>query len=139
MRSKVIAYILAVLSSVFFGLTFLGAKIALTELDPIQVLACRWTVCLVLYLVLIAVGVIKVKLKGKAIKWLLLLALMQPCVSQIFETVGIDMITASESAIMYAMIPMIVTLISIIFLKIITVKSIIPMLKKLVFNLYVFV
>ena len=117
MRTKVIAYILAVLSSIFFGLTFLGAKIALTELDPIQVLACRWTVCLVLYLILIAVGVIKVRLKGKAIRWLVLLAMMQPCISQIFETIGIDMITASESAIMYAMIPIFVSLISVLFLK----------------------
>jgi drug/metabolite transporter (DMT)-like permease len=117
MRTKVIAYTLAVLSSIFFGLTFLGAKIALTELDPIQVLACRWAVCLVLYLALIAFGVIKVKLRGKAVKWLVLLAMMQPCISQIFETIGIDMITASESAIMYAMIPMFVSLISIVFMK----------------------
>lgn len=117
MKTKIIAYTLAILSSIFFGLTFLGAKIALTELDPIQVLACRWAVCLVLYILLIALGIIKVRLRGKAVRWLLLLALMQPCISQIFETVGIDMITASESAIMYAMIPMIVSLISIVFLK----------------------
>ncbi len=117
MKTKAIAYTLAVLSSIFFGLTFLGAKIALTELDPIQVLACRWAVCLVLYLLLIAFGVIKVNLRGKAIKWLVLLAMMQPCISQIFETIGIDMITASESAIMYAMIPMMVTLISVAFMK----------------------
>ena len=110
MRTKVIAYTLAVLSSIFFGLTFLGAKIALTELDPIQVLACRWAVCLLLYLILIAVGAIKVKLRGKSIKWLLLLGFAQPCISQIFETVGIDMVTASESAIIYAMIPMMVAL-----------------------------
>lgn len=117
MRTKVIAYTLAVMSSIFFGLTFLGAKIALTELDPIQVLACRWAVCLTLYLVLIVAGVIKVNLKGKSIKWLLLLGLAQPCISQIFETVGIDMVTASESAIIYAMIPMMVALIGLIFLK----------------------
>ncbi len=117
MREKVVAYILAVLSSIFFGLTFLGAKIALTELDPIQVLACRWAVCLALYLVLIGVGVIKVKLRGKALGWLILLAMMQPCISQIFETIGIDMITASESAIMYAMIPIFVSLISVVFMK----------------------
>lgn len=117
MKTKVIAYTLAVLSSIFFGLTFLGAKIALIELDPIQVLACRWAVCLLLYLILIAVGAIKVKLRGKSIKWLLLLGFAQPCISQIFETVGIDMVTASESAIIYAMIPMMVALISFIFLK----------------------
>jgi len=117
MRTKVIAYILAVMSSIFFGLTFLGAKIALTELDPIQVLACRWAVCLTLYLLLVIVGVIKIDLRGKSVKWLLLLGLAQPCISQIFETVGIDMVTASESAIIYAMIPMMVALISFVFLK----------------------
>ncbi len=117
MRTKVIAYTLAVLSSIFFGLTFLGAKIALTELDPIQVLACRWAVCLGLYIVLVALGVIKVNLRSKSVKWLLLLGLAQPCISQIFETVGIDMVTASESAIIYAMIPMMVVLLSFVFLK----------------------
>ena len=117
MRTKVIAYTLAVLSSIFFGLTFLGAKIALTELDPIQVLACRWAVCLGLYIVLVVLGVIKVNLRGKSVKWLLLLGLAQPCISQIFETVGIDMVTASESAIIYAMIPMMVALLSFVFLK----------------------
>lgn len=117
MRTKVIAYTLAVLSSIFFGLTFLGAKIALSALDPIQVLACRWAVCLAVYLVLIATRIIKVNLKGKSVKWLLLLALAQPCISQIFETIGIDMVTASESAIIYAMIPIMVALISFVFLK----------------------
>ena len=117
MKTKVIAYILAVLSSIFFGLTFLGSKIALTQLDPIQVLACRWAVCLVIYLVLAAMKIIKVDFKGKSVKWLLLLALAQPCASQIFETIGIDMTTASESAIIYAMIPIMVALITVIFLK----------------------
>ena len=69
MKTKVASYVLIVFSSIFFGLTFLGAKIALTELDVFQVLACRWTVALVLYLVLLAVGVVKIKLRGKDIKW----------------------------------------------------------------------
>ena len=117
MKTKVTAYLLAVFSSIFFGLTFLGAKIALTQLDPIQVLACRWAVCLCIYIVLVVTGVIKAHLKLKDFKWLALLALMQPCISQIFETIGIDMVTASESAIIYAMIPIMVALISFIFLK----------------------
>lgn len=117
MRTKVISYTLVVISSIFFGLTFLGAKIALTELDVFQVLACRWTVALVLYLVLLAVGVVKIKLRGKDLKWLLLLALAQPCLSQLFETAGIDMTTTSESAIIYAMIPIGVALLTVTVLK----------------------
>ena len=100
-----------------FGLTFLGAKIALTELDVFQVLACRWTLALILYLILLAVGVIKINLKGKNLKWLLILALTQPCLSQLFETMGIDMTTTSESAIIYAMIPIMVGFITMTVLR----------------------
>lgn len=117
MKTKVISYILAVVSSILFGLTFLGAKIALTELDVFQVLACRWTVALVLYLILLAAGVLKIKLKGKDLKWLILLALAQPCLSQLFETAGIDMNTTSESAIIYAMIPIMVAVITVVVMR----------------------
>ena len=117
MKTKVVSYILAVCSSMLFGLTFLGAKIALTELDVFQVLACRWTLALILYLILLAVGVIKINLKGKNLKWLLILALTQPCLSQLFETMGIDMTTTSESAIIYAMIPIMVGFITMTVLR----------------------
>ena len=117
MKTKFISYILIILSSIFFGLTFLGAKIALTKLDVFQVLACRWTVALVLYLLLLIVGVVKINLKGKDLKWLLLLALAQPCLSQLFETAGIDLTTTSESAIIYAMIPIGVALLTVIVMK----------------------
>lgn len=117
MKTKVTSYVLIILSSIFFGLTFLGAKIALTELDVFQVLACRWTVALVLYLILLAFGVVKIRLKGKDLKWLLLLALAQPCLSQLFETAGINMTTTSESAIIYAMIPIMVGLLTVVVLK----------------------
>ena len=50
------SYILILFSSIFFGLTFLGAKIALTKLDVFQVLACRWTLALLLYVVLVRRG-----------------------------------------------------------------------------------
>ena len=117
MRTKVIAYILAVVGSVFWGLTFLGAKIALENLDVFQVLACRWTVALVMYIILIAFGVIKVRFKGKDLKWLLLLALTQPCLSQLFETLGIDMTTTSEAAIIFAMNPILVGMLTVMVMR----------------------
>ena len=117
MKTKVISYVLILFSSIFFGLTFLGAKIALTELDVFQVLACRWTLALLLYVILAIFGIVKIRLKGKDLKWLLLLALAQPCLSQLFETAGIDMTTTSESAIIFAMIPIMVGLLTVVFLK----------------------
>lgn len=117
MASKIYAYIFAVLCSVIWGLSFLLSKIALEELNTIQVLAARWTIALTLFAILIVFKVIKVDLKGKPIKYLLLLGLLQPCISQFFEVKGIDMTTTSESAIIYAMIPIIVAILSIFMLK----------------------
>lgn len=117
MRPKKIVYIAAVIESILFGLTFLGAKIALTELDAIQVLACRWTIAFLLFSILLIFRVIKVDYKGKPVKLVILMAFVQPCVNTICETYGIDLTTTSESAIIYAMIPMAVVLISVIVLR----------------------
>lgn len=112
-----IVYIAAVIESVLFGLTFLGAKVALTELDAIEVLTCRWTISMIMFVILAAVKLIKVQYKGKPIRLVVLLAFIQPCINTICETCGIDLTTASESAIIYAMIPIAVVLISVVFLR----------------------
>ncbi|NBI62318.1 DMT family transporter [Clostridiales bacterium] len=117
MQPKKIVYIAAVIESILFGLTFLGAKIALTELNAIQVLACRWTIAFLLFSILLVFRVIKVDYKGKPVKLVILMAFVQPCVNTICETYGIDLTTTSESAIIYAMIPMAVVLISVIVLR----------------------
>ena len=115
--SKTTIYILAVIGSIFFGMTFLGAKVALIRLDAIQVLACRWTLAFVLFVIAILIGLIKVDFRKKPVWLAMIMAFIQPCINTICETCGIDMTTTSESAIMYAMIPMAVVLISRIFLK----------------------
>ncbi len=115
--SKTTVYLTAIICSVFFGMTFLGAKIALVKLDAIQVLACRWTLAFVLFAIAVLLGLIKVDYRKKPIWMVAGMALIQPCINTICETCGVDMTTTSESAIMYAMIPMAVVLISRVFLK----------------------
>jgi len=116
-QTKTIVYLTAIICSVFFGMTFLGAKIALEQLDAIQVLACRWTLAFVLFAIAVLLGFIKVDYRKKPIWMVAGMALIQPCINTICETCGVDMTTTSESAIMYAMIPMAVVLISRVFLK----------------------
>lgn len=116
MKSKAFVYTLSVTCSIIFGLTFLAVKIALTELDTLQLLACRWTISLMLFAVLIMMKVVKVSFKGKPIKLVLLLALIQPCCNTILETIGIDLTTASESSILYALSPISVLILSAIFM-----------------------
>lgn len=117
MRTKKIVYVAAVIESILFGLTFLGAKTALTAMDAIEVLTCRWTIAMILFVLLASVRIIKVDLKGKALWPALLAAFIQPCINTICETCGIDLTTTSESAILYAMIPIAVVLISAIALR----------------------
>ena len=116
-QTKPTVYLTAIICSVFFGMTFLGAKIALEQLDAIQVLACRWTLAFVLFAIAVLLGFIKVDYRKKPIWMVAGMALIQPCINTICETCGVDMTTTSESAIMYAMIPMAVVLISRVFLK----------------------
>ena len=116
-RSNTTVYIVAIIGSIFFGMTFLGAKLALVKLDAIEVLACRWTLAFVLFVAAIAVGLIKVDFRKKPVWLAMAMAFIQPCINTICETCGVDMTTTSESAIMYAMIPIAVVLISRIFLK----------------------
>lgn len=116
-QTKPTVYLTAIICSVFFGMTFLGAKIALEQLDAIQVLACRWTLAFVLFAIAVLLGCIKVDYRKKPIWMVAGMALIQPCINTICETCGVDMTTTSESAIMYAMIPMAVVLISRVFLK----------------------
>lgn len=116
-QTKTTVYLIAIICSVFFGMTFLGAKIALEQLDAIQVLACRWTLAFVLFAIAVLLGFIKVDYRKKPIWMVAGMALIQPCINTICETCGVDMTTTSESAIMYAMIPMAVVLISRVFLK----------------------
>lgn len=116
MKERVRVYIAAVVASVFFGMTFLGAKIALVKLDAIEVLACRWTLAFVLFALCVLTGIIKVDYKKKPVWMAMAMAFIQPCINTICETCGVDLTTTSESAIMYAMIPIAVVLISGVFL-----------------------
>jgi len=57
-------------------------------------------------------GGIKINLKGKKIKNLLILGLMQPIVYFIFETYGIQFSSSSQAGLMIALIPIFVTILS---------------------------
>lgn len=116
-QGKTLVYAAAIIGSILCGLTFIGSKIALTALDAIEILAVRWTMSLLLFFVLVMFGVIKVKYRGKPVRKLLPVILIHPCINMICETCGIDLTTASESAIIYAMIPLAVVLLSLVVFK----------------------
>lgn len=116
-ENKALLYTLFVTLALLWGLSFLGTKVALAELNPIELLAVRWGMSLVLFCILIVTGIIKVSFRGKNIKLLIAAVMAQPCAYAILEAVGIDLTTSSESSIFIAVVPLMVVVESFIFLK----------------------
>ena len=116
-ENKVFIYILFAALALLWGLSFLGTKVALAELEPIEVLAVRWGMSLVLFMILAAAGIIKVNYRGKNVKLLAIAVMIQPCIYSIMETWGINLTTSSESSIIIAVIPLMVVLESLLLFR----------------------
>lgn len=107
----VFAYFMGILGSMAWGISFIGSKTALDYLEPMQVMAVRMTVALLAFLLIIGLKLVRVDFRGKKLRSLLLLSLAQPCLYATFEIYGIDLTTASESAILLSIVPIVVTLV----------------------------
>ena len=88
------------------------------KLSAEEVLAARWTLAALLFAFMALVRVINVNYKGKPWYKILLVSFAQPCVSALCETIGVDITSPSISAIFYAMIPIVVMVLSVFFLKV---------------------
>lgn len=113
---KWFVYALVPICALCWGFSFLGTTAALKSVEPIQLLAMRWTIAAALFLLLAALKVIKIRYKGKNIKMVLAVGVLQPCIYSIFETTGIKYTTTSVSSIFIATIPLMVLLIGGLFL-----------------------
>lgn len=114
---KTFVLVLLFLESMTFGLSFLGMKTALLELEPMEVIACRWTIAFCVYLFLVLTGIVKVKIDKNNRKNIFLIAFLQPCCYSICEILGVDLVSVSESAILLALLPVFVTLLTICVYK----------------------
>ena len=106
--SRPVLYVLFVVLALLWGLSFVFTKNALEELEPIEILSIRWVIPSIIYGLLIACGVLKVNFRGKPMKYLLLLILVEPILYANLETIGVDLTTASESSIFIGSIPLFV-------------------------------
>ena len=114
---KLISYAFFVFVALVWGLSFLVTKEALSELDAIEVLAVRWGISMVFYVLAAVIGIVKVNYKGKNIKKLLPLVMCQPCAYSLLECLGVDHATASEASIIIAAVPVVVIVEEFLFLK----------------------
>lgn len=104
-------------AAAIFGLSFLFSKMALNTAGIFELLSFRFLTAFSIMSLLVALKVIKVDYKGKDIKGLLLLGLMEPVIYFIFETYGIKYSSSSIAGLMIALIPIGVVTLSSYFLK----------------------
>lgn len=103
--------------SLIFGFSFFFTAQALDKIGTMQLLGYRFALAAVGLTLLQILGLIKINFKGKALGKLMVLALFQPVIYFIFETIGVKMTSASESGMIIATIPVVVTFLSVVFLK----------------------
>lgn len=115
-EKKWFIYALVPLCALCWGFSYLGTTVALASLAPMQLLSLRWTVSALIFIILSALRIVRINYKGKDIRLILMVGILQPCIYSIFETMGIKLTTTSESSIFIATIPLMVLLIGSLFL-----------------------
>lgn len=105
LNSVVIGCLCAAGCEAIFGLSYVFTKQATADASAFALLGWRFLIAFVVMSLCILTGVIKVRLKGKKLRSVLLVALFDPAIYFIGETVGISCTTASESGVFLACIP----------------------------------
>ena len=116
-NNKLIAYGALVLCATFWGWSFFATTVVVQIASPIEVIAIRWMIAAVIFLVLIAMGKIRIDLKRKETKLLMLTAFCQPFIYSLFETSGIKYTSTSESSIIISTIPCFTMILGVLFFK----------------------
>ncbi|MCW3489837.1 DMT family transporter [Dethiobacter alkaliphilus] len=116
-KEKVLPVGAGILVSVFFGLSFMFTREALDVLAPLQLLGFRFALAALAMTLLRAAGWIKINLRGKNLRAVLLVALLQPFLYFIFETTGVRLTSASEAGMMMGLIPVMTVILEIPFFK----------------------
>ncbi len=109
-REKLLAILASIGYSVIFGLSFLFAKIGLTRMTPIELLAYRFLLASLSLSLLKIFKLIKIDLRGKNLKIVILTSLLQPVLYFLFEVKGIELTTTSETSLVLSLIPIFVAI-----------------------------
>ena len=110
-------HIAGLLFAIIFGFSFMFSKIALKYVSPMGVIAYRFLLAFLVFEVLRLTKVVKIRFKKHFILPVFLVAIFQPILYFIFETYGLNLTTSAEAGMMIALIPIFVTILSILFLS----------------------
>ena len=93
-----------------FGLSYVAVRQGVSAVSTLTLLSWRFLLAFLAMLLCRALGIFHVHLKGKPLGLLLLIALLQPVCYYLFETLGIQLTSVSESGTFMASIPLVTLL-----------------------------
>jgi drug/metabolite transporter (DMT)-like permease len=100
-----------------FGFSYLFTKVALEVTTPFVLLSVRFTVAFLTMSLIVLTGKVKVNLKGKPVRYLMGLGIVQPVLYFICENYGLSLTSASYSGIIMGMVPVSGMILGRLFLK----------------------
>lgn len=115
-RNILIGSLCAIGCEILFGFSFIFTKQVTDHVSPFALLGWRFLVAALFMGLCAVLGIVKIRLKGKAIKPLLGIAVLCPVIYFIGETIGINYTSASESGVFLSCIPVISLLASFLIL-----------------------
>ena len=116
-KKQLKASIAALLTNVIFGFSFLFSKVALSYSHPLVILAVRFTVAFAVLNILWALGVFRMRFKGKSRTRILLMALAQPVCYYVCELYGIKLTSSALSGVIISLVPVVVIILASVFLR----------------------
>ncbi|WP_457577209.1 DMT family transporter [Desulfomarina sp.] len=115
-RQLLFTYIALALAVLFWGLSFVATKIALESFPPFCLIFLRFLTASVFFtFLLLRTGF--PSMTWNTLKPLLFLAIFQPGLYFTFETLGLQHTSATKASLIIATIPIVVLILSIIFLR----------------------
>lgn len=109
-------YLVSILFTVLVGFSFIFAKMGVSESSPLILATYRFNIAVLTILIAIAIGLIKINLKGKSIKKVISVAIYYGGFI-ILQAIGFLYVTSIESGIIFAAIPIITMIIASFMLK----------------------
>ncbi len=116
-KNEIWGSLAALIPNIIFGFSFLFSKIALEYAHPLIILAVRFTVAFLVLNVMWLLGIVKLNFKGKNLKKIIIMAVMQPLLYFIFELYGINATSSALSGVIISLVPVAVIILSSVFLK----------------------
>ncbi len=109
LQHQTLPVLAGIVLSFIFGLSFLFSKEALATLEPLELLAHRFSLAVAILFLLRTFRLTNFNYRPGMLRDLLPLALFQPVVYFLGETYGVKLTTASESGLVISLVPLAVT------------------------------